>query len=64
MTRREKALDRLRLLKESDLDAYERGYLEATRFACVALSVDGLHGAADHIERHMLGRGVKVGGGK
>lgn len=64
MTRREKALERLRVFKDMDLDAYERGYLEATRFACCHLSIDALNGAADHIERHMQARGVKVGGSK
>lgn len=51
MTRREKA-------------PYERGYIDATRFASCFMSIDAINCAADHIERHMMARGVKLGGGR
>lgn len=65
MTRRDKGLNRLRDLEQAlVLDQYERGYLEAIRSNSSHLTADCLHGAADHIQRHMQARGVKVGGSK
>lgn len=62
MTRRDKGIERLRALDELAHDEYERGFLHAIRINSSHLTSDCLHGAADHIERHMQARGVKIGG--